>query len=66
MINKIKKSMAKYLPMEFVEYRFTDSVSGKSVNLYKQTDGSLVLADSRFSTFRVPRPNTNLHWRLAH
>ncbi|AUR88341.1 hypothetical protein NVP1112O_23 [Vibrio phage 1.112.O._10N.286.46.B11] len=63
---KIKIFLAKYLPMEFLEYRFTDRVSGEAVSLYVQTDGKLVLSTSRFSTFRVPPPNTDLHWRLAH
>lgn len=62
----IKRILAKYMPMRFIEYRFTDSVSGKPVGLYLQIDGLTVLADSRFSLFRVPRPNTELHYKLYH
>lgn len=52
------------MPMKFIEYRFTDSVSGKKVNLYQQTDGNTVLAESRYSRFRVPTPNNKLHYKL--
>jgi hypothetical protein len=32
----------------FVEYRFTDMVNGKDVNLYRRKDGTYFLAHSRF------------------
>ncbi len=50
----IKKVFAKLLPMKYIQYEFTDSVSGDPVNLYKQVDGKLVLSNSRWCLFRVP------------
>ena len=53
LINKIKKWTSKYMSMKFIEARFTDMVSGKQINLYRQTDGKVVLAESKFSFFRI-------------
>lgn len=66
MKGNIKKVIAKYAPMKLVENRFTDRVTGKQVGIYVQIDGKTVLADGRFSLFRVPRPHTELHYKLAH
>ena len=51
---RLRETVAKFMPMKFIEYRFTDCVSGNPINLYVQTDGVTVLAESRFSFFRVP------------
>ncbi len=32
----------------FVEYRFTDMVNGRSVNLYRRKNGTYFLAHSKF------------------
>ena len=60
----LKIKLANYLPMEFMEFKFTDAVSGEQVSLYKQTDGKDVLANSRYSFFRVPKPANKLHYKL--
>lgn len=51
--------LAKLLPMKYVMYQFRDRVSGKAVATYRQRDGKLVLATSRWSLFRVPRGDGN-------
>jgi hypothetical protein len=40
----------KRLFAKFIEYRFTDIVNGKAVNLYECKDGTLFLAHSRFDS----------------
>jgi len=40
----------KRLFAKFIEYRFTDIVNGKPVNLYECKDGTLFLAHSRFDS----------------
>lgn len=40
-------------PMRFVEYRFTDYVAGKTVNLYEDTLGRRWLAFGRWSLGRM-------------
>lgn len=40
----------KRLFAKFIEFRFTDVVNGRAVNLYKQKDGTYFLAHSRWSS----------------
>jgi hypothetical protein len=42
--------MIQRLLSEFIEYRFTDIVNGRRVNLYQQKDGSYFLAHSKFDS----------------
>ncbi len=42
--------MFKRLFSEFIEYRFTDRVNGRPVNLYKCKDGTYFLAHSKFDS----------------
>jgi hypothetical protein len=52
MINWFKD---RYWPMEYVEFDFIDIVSGNSVNRYRTAGtGQIVMAESRWSFFRVP------------
>ena len=42
--------MIQRLLSKFIEYRFTDSVNGRPVNLYQCKDGSCFLAHSKFDS----------------
>lgn len=46
--------LARWLPMVFTRHAFYDSVTGEEVSEYMQLDGTLVLATSCWSWFRVP------------
>jgi hypothetical protein len=48
------KLIAKIYPMKHVCDAFIDAVSGKKVSYYRQIDGKIVMAESRFGFFRVP------------
>jgi hypothetical protein len=40
-------------PMQFIKYHFTDSVSGRDVNLYRDKFGKIWMAENRWGLFRV-------------
>lgn len=49
------KIFDKLWPMTFVRHAFTDVVSGRPVNYYRTSgSGRIVMAETRWSFFRVP------------
>lgn len=47
------KTIKSYLSLEKIGYAFSDSVSGKAVNYYRDCYGKVWLKDSRWGLFRV-------------
>jgi len=47
------RGLISYLTLNFIETRFVDIVSGKSVNLYEDCYGNKYLKDGRWSLFKV-------------
>ena len=55
----MEKFIASIYPMKLIGDGFTDIVSGKKVSYYRQIDGKVVMAETRFSWFRVPSNQTS-------
>ena len=53
------EAIKSYFTLEFVEFRFRDILSGKSVNVYKDCFGNRFMKDDRRSFFKVDMKKNN-------